>query len=66
MFYLFLRSTPGDTYLQRCASLPDCQKTVEEKIEQLRSTYGTRKANFYAVDETGEKVVGWVMETREE
>ena len=66
MFYLFLCSKPGDTYLQSCASLPDCQKVVEEKIEQLRSTYGTRKARFYALDHSGEIVVGWVMETRKE
>ena len=26
MFYLFLRSKPGDTFIQSCKKLPDCQK----------------------------------------
>ena len=66
MFYLFLRSKPGDTFIQSCKKLPDCQKAVEEVAEQLRQTYGTRKANFYVLDHTGEKVAGWVIHSEED
>lgn len=65
MFYLFLHSNPSDTYITTCKTIPDCQKTVEQKMEELKETYGTKKATFYALDKTGEKVVGWIMFAKE-
>ena len=65
MFYLFLHSNPSDTYITTCKTIPDCQKTVEQKMEELKETYGTKKATFYALDKSGEKVVGWIMVAKE-
>ena len=66
MYMMFRHMEFGDEYLGAFATIPECEGVAEAELERLRETEGVRKSQFYALDENGEKVVGWILGVKEE
>ena len=66
MYKMFLRTENGDDYLGEFVSLPECEIVTEREMERLNESEGIKKAQFYALDENGKRVVGWIIGVKEE
>lgn len=66
MYMMFRHMEFGDEYLGPFATLSECEIVTEREMERLNESEGIKKAQFYALDENGKRVVGWIIGVKEE